>query len=294
MVRDTFIDTDIFINLANGIYKDEDEILSKLEYLIEKRKINLLIPDIVIDEWEGNKQPKIREALPGIIANQTKNLRKLKPFLETDQYDTLNKVINELSETNRNKTSVAIENRIKRIEKVIHSPQSIKLPIIDDVKKQAVEMALKNTMPFKNNKNSIGDALNFLTCLEYKIGTHKPEFDFITNNKHDFSENKNHNKLHDDLEQIAKKKQVKVNYSINIGEKLEEFGIDITLKTKRNIERIIDKGNPEWGYGYFGIPAVVSCCGDTLDISRGTYINNSLFVRCPKCHNMYDTGVFFD
>ncbi len=287
-MEQVFIDNDIWIYLANGTYRDEDEILSHIEQLVDKKKIQLLVPDVLMEEWERNKQPKVRDYLSKILADRTKTLRELKQYLKEEHYNELNKVIHEVTDQLAY-FQQAIEQRIERIENLLKHRRTIRLPIIQEVKLKAAEMALYKQMPFKKGKNSMGDALNFLTCVEYVVGTEKPHVHFITNNKHDFGKENNQSELHEDLVAVAKEKGVVVHYSTNIGEKLQQFGAFIKPETKKMIHDMAT-----WGYNQYGIPAVVECCGDKLNAQHGIYINGNLYYRCLKCGRYYDSGISFD
>jgi hypothetical protein len=291
-IKHVFIDNDILIYLANGDYRDEDEILGHLEQLVNKGEIELLVPDNLMDEWERNKQSKIRDALLKSLSGRIGTLRELKNYLEDEHYEVLNNIINEIR-SHETYFKNTIEKRIERIEYLLNHSNTKRLSSSINVKAKAAEMSLLNQMPFKNKKNSMGDAFNFLTCLEHQSRTEEPEVHFITNNKNDFGKKDNQGILHEDFETVANDMGVTIHYSINIGEKLQEFGAYIKPETRKTIQDIQDS-LVEYGSNRYGFTIVTTCCGEPLSEGAGIYIGGNLHSRCKKCGKYYDSGISFD
>ncbi|MEK4346490.1 PIN domain-containing protein [Paenibacillus sp. FSL P4-0184] len=286
-----FLDTDILIYLAIDEYGVDDEILEKIEIIIDNGNLRLVFPKNIIDEWERNKQLKVVEHLSRKITSKVKSFKEVRKYLDEVDNKKLDEILKKLSEK-KDYFLTTTEKRIERIEKLFKHNSSFVLPHIDDVKIKVADLALDNKMPFQANKNSVGDAINFLTCVEFLQGQKVPLY-FVTNNKNDFGSEKDRSVLHPDLEELCE--DVSLHYRINIADTLNEIQSGIIDK---DIVRIVEDAAKRPQLDYSSSP-IIRCgkCGAEINRSYHSFVRPSIYgdglsvwLSCPKCKAIFDTG----
>jgi|GEM_PF-2678337 len=299
------IDTCTWLNLASNYYKDDYELLTKIEDLVNANKLYLVLPEIIITEWNRHKDSKITNKMEISLTSKVKNFKEISDYLEDGDKDSLRTIIEKVTSSATYFKSAG-EDKISRVEKLFNHKNTKIIPIIDEIKILASEYALNNQKPFTKNKNSMGDALIFLTATEYARGFEQP-FYFITDNKDDFS-SQNQNELHDDLKQrisevIANKKDRDVpldfHYYINIATALNKIERNIV---SREIEKSIQEQLSYPALNYTSNAILCSKCGAQLDDRNNGCWKHSRYgasgltwwLICHKCGTGYDTGEYFD
>lgn len=177
-------DSDIWLNSLKES-GEENNFIDSLEYWIENGFVKILLPEIIIDEWKRNRDNKKQ-----VLVNDWKAFynRAKKTFSAS--------AVNQLM-TPDNLNNL-VEAQLKRVESIFDT-YAVKIPITNDCKLKAIELAEQKKAPF-GSKNSIGDAYIFLAFTEYIKSNALSNCVFVTNNYTDFSSKGDQNKIHSDLE----------------------------------------------------------------------------------------------
>ncbi len=191
MIYLTF-DSDIWLNSLKES-GEENNFIDSLEYWIENGYIKILLPENVIDEWKRNRDKKKQT-----LVNDWKSFfNRAKKVFSTDVVSVL---------MTPDKLNERVEEQLKRVE-AIFDTYAIKIPITNDYKLKATELAEQKKAPF-GQKNSIGDAYIFLSITDYISSNNLSDCIFITNNYTDFSHKDDSSKIHPDLEPEFTKLQI--------------------------------------------------------------------------------------
>jgi hypothetical protein len=190
------IDTSTWIDLAQR--RDGQRWIVALRVLVHGRQVNLLVPPLVLDEFDRN-QPRVEESMTASIATRFKLIRQdLIAYGEDDDPHAV-KVIDNLARhlplvgamTTRNFTEI----RELLTNGQVLSPSA-------EENSRVVERGLSKSAPLHRNRNSVADAL--LVEL-YGTTTAAADLDaephvFITSNSDDFSQpNGDNREPHADL-----------------------------------------------------------------------------------------------
>ncbi|GIP35966.1 PIN domain-containing protein [Paenibacillus sp. J2TS4] len=207
------IDTCDWISLAEG----NGELLSLLENLVATDNIELVLPEQILDEWKSNKEESIKTATDKQlrdINNIHKSFQSLADRVKRNEQDTnLIKILDDVYASlvtvkeslanNHAKEEPGKQERINRIESLFYHANTkiITLEDTKNVKSKAIELSLQGKAPFHKKQKSMGDALIFLSALEYADENFFRKIYFISNNTEDFSLN---GALHPDLQTLIK------------------------------------------------------------------------------------------
>ncbi|SUX48778.1 PIN domain-containing protein [Chryseobacterium indoltheticum] len=213
------IDTCVWLDLAKSV--KNEKLISLLEEFLQNGEIELIVPEIVIDEFSRNKERIIIDAGKS-MSSHFKTVKNLveehsdKDFKETilTQLNNIDKKIPILGES--------VSSSISRIEKLLNESEI--LEVTNDIKLSATQRAIEKLAPFHNSKNSIGDSIIIETLNDYKIKNSVQEFAiiFITHNTNDFSVKTGNKKdSHEDFATIFDSK--KCQYYINLPEALNSI-----------------------------------------------------------------------
>lgn len=181
------------------IKKSELPILSAVEYLVEQGVIKLLIPDLVKDEYERNKDR---------VANQTRQRLTQECKLVSDIVELFGgankqEAINVICDVKHRLPILSEANymTIARAEALFTS--AIGVNVSDAAKLKAANRAILKQAPFHKSKNSMADAVLVETFDEFRREnlTKYESFRFVTLNHTDFSDG-DHRKSHPDLADI--------------------------------------------------------------------------------------------
>lgn len=208
-------DTCVWLNLAKD--PQEKVILDKLAELVTKKKAVLLVPEIVITEFQRNK-----DDIVATLAKRNQNLLKVarelvKAFGEDGKTDEATAQLTAV----KNKMpalGVSMAKAYVQIEKLFNDPSTVKVGLSESVKSVVVDLALRKAAPFHRNKNSLADAIIIESFREYVASTRGDDrhFVFVTANKDDFSEpNGDANNPHPDYSSLFVGGDVK--FFINVG-----------------------------------------------------------------------------
>jgi hypothetical protein len=280
------LDTDMWIYLAEDFFPGT---LSQLEELVDTGKITILIPEQVKNEWNNGKVEIVRNHYKNSINGVLSNTKKLKEFLNSEEKDTLSRLIESVERKKDDYGIVKANEYISRVEKLINNATIC--PITNENKIKATEMGLEKKAPFHKKKDSLGDALIVLRSVEYLVNHDIKNAFFITHNRTDFGEPGNDYFLHPDLKDLFD--PVELQYSINVKEVFRL--IDEMMVTAEEVQEV-EKFNKA-----FAVPPILEdpkCpkCGITMNGAylRSQYGGLTLQWFCPTGHYRMDTGEFWD
>lgn len=209
------LDTNAWIYLANGFNPNTEkyeqnshfQMLEWIETNLAAGKLSLFINEVIEIEWNRNKSfrldqvKKLKTQIEN-IENGIKNKRKRPDFLHLLRLDKVK--INELNILVSNN-----EEHIKKVDNVLSKSNNI--PITKEQKIKVIDWAIHKTAPFHNKPNSVGDALIFLSIVdyfEYYPDLFVDDTIFVSNNTSDFSDGKNKARLHPELQELINRKPI--------------------------------------------------------------------------------------
>lgn len=217
------IDTCIWFNLAKT--SKGERILSLLEEFIKMDEVSLVIPEIIITEFDRNKERIIIDAGKSLSSH----FDKVKEMI-VKHGNEVNKdiVLSQLNDLNYKIPSLgeSVIESIQRIENLFSQSEIIE--ITDEIKIRAAQRAIDKKAPFHLSKNSMGDSIIIESYLDFKVKNESQEFKliFVTHNKTDFSlRNGNQKKPHEDLSDIFD--STKSQYYISLPEALNSINSEL-------------------------------------------------------------------
>lgn len=211
------IDTCVWLDIAKDYH--QQALLGVLEELLRQKKVSLILPQTILDEFARNKARIIRDggqsqsgALKRVkdIVSKFGDPKKKKAVL--DQLNEVDHKIPMLGES-------AVES-ISRIEKLFS--KNVPLPVSDAVKLRAAQRAIDKTAPFHRQRNNMGDAILIEMYAEVlsRMASPGDRLAFVTHNKKDFSHpSANEKHPHPDIANLFSR--VKSRYYMGLGEALK-------------------------------------------------------------------------
>jgi hypothetical protein len=185
--------------------------LESLKNLVSNDKIKILTADLIIKEWQRNKQSRFSliEKHKRTLEGQVSNLKSIRTRLDEEDRHNIDQVISKFQD----KVQSEIENNKKHIREVedLLNNYTIKFQITSDIKARVADWAVEKNAPFKGAKsNSTADALILFGSIDYLTEIARivnideeiylyPESIFVTGNTGDFSDTSEKEKLHADL-----------------------------------------------------------------------------------------------
>jgi len=238
------IDTDIWLNLAKD-YRMAP-VLTAIEELVTAEAIELIMPQIVLDEFARNRDRVVEDSKRS-LASYFKRVREAVTQFGDDEKkaETLNQ-LNDIDHKIAMKGEVSKQTR-ETIEKVMAT--SMAIATSDAAKIKAAERALAKIAPFHRAKNSVGDALLIEMYAEAMAAEADPEneYVFVTNNTRDFSQHNGDERLpHADLEPLFRENSRYATSIVEVikdigGEVLEEYEWEHTYyQEPRKLSEILD------------------------------------------------------
>jgi PIN domain len=191
------VDTCVWLDLAKD-YR-EQPVISALEDLISARQIKLVVPQVVLEEFDRNKARVIEDARRS-LQSHFRLVREAVNRFGDDEYraKTLN-ALNEVDHKIVTGNESALDS-VEKIEKLLKAQPTI--ATADAIKRRVTERALAGLAPYHRAKNSVGDAILIEVYAELVGGrqSKRKRFALVTHNSKDFSEpNGDRRKPHPDL-----------------------------------------------------------------------------------------------
>jgi hypothetical protein len=188
------IDTSTWLDLANPRL---EEVLIELEEQVKNGITVLLTCDIILEEWENNKQRVFNNVVDS-IRSHAKSALRMAELLPVKEKQELKKIVQKYTKVQTEQEKLA-EVCFSRIEKLIRDSE---LFIIEDsLKLDMANRALTKQAPFHNHKNNMADALLYFGAVEHVGKEHQIATDliFVTSNYTEFSDPNDFKKIHPDL-----------------------------------------------------------------------------------------------
>lgn len=230
------IDTCVWLDVARD--PRQHPVIGVVEEMIKEKRIALVVPTIVLDEFRRNRDRIAKESARSLRAH----------------FQVVKEAVNKVGGAKRRLKTVlshlddvghkipilggSAEGALDRIEKLLTTARAIEPS--DLVKMRAAERAIARRAPFHHDKNSMADALIIELYHECVRGEHPAgtRFAFITHNKNDFSTEGGNQRLpHVDLATLFSR--VKSLYFINLTEALRR--IDPSFVTEVMLDYSFDQ-----------------------------------------------------
>jgi hypothetical protein len=207
------LDTNTWIYLANGT--EPVKILHYIKEEVEKGAIKIILPSIIIKEWDKNKDNAVKkgalkhfqeigESLDRFLRLLgTKGEKDILNFIfsnkDDDDKDYFKDFVEKYKEKKKEIEDAIVEN-INIIDNLFKHPKIEIVEIKEEIMLKATKFALEKKAPFLK-KNSFADAVIFFCFIDFVQNNNIENAFFITYNTEDFCEKKDGKKhLHPDLE----------------------------------------------------------------------------------------------
>jgi hypothetical protein len=197
------LDTCVLLDISTR--KNDLPIVSALEKLISSGVLKLVVPDVVIVEFNRHKDT-IADKTRQRLSQEFKQVRNVVHEFGGVEKEKAIEILNEVS-SRLPLLSEANYATVSRVEKLIGN--SFQVNISDSAKILAVQRGLDKKAPFHLSKNSMADAVIIEQFSEFILNYDSGDNDFIfvTHNHNDFS-SKDHRKPHEDFSDIFQKDNV--------------------------------------------------------------------------------------
>jgi hypothetical protein len=191
------IDTSVWLDLAKD-YR-QLPILDALSAMSKAGELALILPRIMVDEFERNKERVIAESKRSLSSHFKLVREAIVQFAPEEgreaTLDQLNDVDHRIATAGE-----AINDAIDLIGKLFASTAQIELT--DATKLRAADRAIKKVAPFRRQRNGIDDAILIETYIDALAAREITDdvYAFVTHNIHDFSQRGGDTRLpHPDL-----------------------------------------------------------------------------------------------
>ncbi|WP_245503909.1 PIN domain-containing protein [Rhizobium laguerreae] len=179
------VDTCVWLDLARD-YRHES-LITAAQQLFEAREIDLIVPDIVREEFARNKQRVAEDAQRSLQSHFRLVREAVSRFAEEEYRTETLRSLNEVDQRIAMKGE-AINDSIEWIERLLKA--GLRKPITKAIKEKVTSRALAGLAPYHRAKNSVGDAVIIETYAQIVRSTanKKDRFAFVTHNTRDFSD----------------------------------------------------------------------------------------------------------
>ena len=225
------IDTCVWLDIAKD--PKQAPVLAVVEEMVKLDMISLIVPRIVLNEFQRNRERIAKESAKSMSAH----FRLVKDAVTKVGGDKkmVQVVLSHLDDVDQKIPIIggAAVDILDRIQDLLTASPIIEAS--ETVKLRAAQRALERKAPFHHDKNSMADAIiieTYADCIRDET-TSGVRFAFVTHNKSDFSiENDNQKKPHPDFANLFSR--IKSLYFINLPEALRR--IDPSLVTDIMLE----------------------------------------------------------
>lgn len=178
------LDTNILMYFFDFAYEDSNP-LDYLTYWIEQKQIEIILPEIIIEEWERNKE-----------LERNRKLKQLKDFFNLSEKVLPNGYISQFN--NPTFFELVFNNHFESVDQFIKTKTN-KVQLTDELRDKVLDWGLLRKAPMQN-KSSLADTIILITFLEFVKKNGGNEFYFISNDQAAFFEsNKGEKTIHSDL-----------------------------------------------------------------------------------------------
>lgn len=223
MINKILLDTDVWLDLAKDYRKAP--VLTALGNLVGTGAVELILPEIVIDEFRRNRDRVVEHSRRSLCSHIRRVREAMAEFGDEERRSS---AIAQLDHVDH-KVAVSGDvsrDRLEAIESVMAtSPVTV---ASDKARLNATERALSKLAPFHRAKNSMADAILVEIFAEMVQAQCEPgtQFFFVTLNTKDFSQQHGDRRLpHEDLEPMFRAKNC--TYATSIVEVIKELDSEL-------------------------------------------------------------------
>lgn len=216
------IDTCVWLDIAKD--SGQHTLLTALERLVEQRRVELLVPELVISEFSHNKARIVHDTTKGYATT----LRRAKELVsEFGEKKKTRRALAEIDNVNFRVPTLgdAAVNSVGRIERLLAAGRRIATS--DAVMLRAAQRAINKHAPFHRARNGMADAILIESYAE-EIRAKAPRwtrYAFVTHNVLDFSVPNGDTRLpHPDFAPLFSK--IRSVYCTNLGALLKRVDPD--------------------------------------------------------------------
>jgi predicted nucleic acid-binding protein len=179
------VDTSVWLDLAKD-YRYQP-VISALEDLISEGQIELLIPQVVLDEFARNKDRVAADAARSLKSHFSLVRDAVTRFGEAAAKDAILKMLDDVDHAAIVRGE-AVNASISRVEKLLGS--AAPMPTTDALKARVTDRAIAGRAPYHRSKNSVGDAILIELYADQVGAEHLADtrLAFVTHNVRDFGE----------------------------------------------------------------------------------------------------------
>jgi len=217
------IDTCVWLDLAKD-YRQRP-VLEAVAALCEAGDLDLILPRLVTDEFERNKERVIADSKRSLSSHFRQVREAIVQFAPEEGRDATLSQLNEVD----HRIAIggeAINDAIDVIDKLFTT--ATKIETTNSVKARAADRAIAKVAPFHRPRNGMDDAVIIETYIDALAARKDADdvYGFVTHNIHDFSEKGGDTRLpHPDLAALFD--GVASRYVTSLGPLLGEFAEDI-------------------------------------------------------------------
>jgi len=204
------LDTCTWLDLAKPKFSD---VLNELEEQVKSGITVLITCELIIQEWERNKE-KIIKSIAESIKSYSKSAIQIANFLPESEKNKLIEILEKYKSQEVEQLKIA-EAHFTRVENLFKASTVFKIE--DELKLKVIDLGISKKAPFHNSKNNISDALIYFGAIEYVQSSWiiANEIIFVSQNHKEFSNPSIVTEIHPEL------KVDKVYYSIDLGNALK-------------------------------------------------------------------------
>ena len=245
MVLKLILDTCVWLDLARD-YRQQP-VIGALEDLAKAREVELIVPHVVLDEFERNKSRVIEETRRS-LQSHFRIVREAVDRFGDD--DSKAGTLNGLHDVDHKMAvrAEAVNDSMDRIEALLKSVSAT--PASNAVKQRVTERAISKRAPYHRDRNSVADAILIEIYADQLSAEScdQIQFAFVTHNTKDFSAvNGDRRKPHEDLASLFDSSRS--NYSVSIVDLIKAREADLLvdhysefnyLQQSRSLSEILD------------------------------------------------------
>ncbi len=212
------IDTCVWLDIA----KDPSQffLIDTLETVVREKKAKLLVPRIVIDEFERNQDRISKENTQSFNSVVKRVKDSINKYGDKKRRKRIVQALEDISHKTPFIDAAATE-ILNRIRKLLNEGQI--LEISEEIKLAAINRAIESKAPFHRQKNSVGDSIIIETYARaLKKQKTSEKYTFVTHNTKDFSQVTGDLRIpHPDIAILFSK--IKSVYSVRLGDALKRI-----------------------------------------------------------------------
>jgi hypothetical protein len=290
-VHYVLIDTCVWLDLVEDLAAEE--IIDRLNDLLKTDRVRLVVPQVVRDEFNRNKEDKTKRRVK-IMADRVKETKGYANRYGDPQTKTT--LINELQKLcerirDHKKTTDRV---VARIDSLLDAQHVIVLASTTEVLEKAAMRGYRGTMPFTKHKNSTADAIIIEAYLEFYSRTNSDSsFSFVTSNKKDFSSSSDERRPHKDLGEPFANSSIlySINFADEINRLTKEF-LPVPEQQKNLLSDAIVHQVGLWPGSHQSAGVCPACKEKAL--VEGGWRGHTWFKCCLRCGQVFDTGESID